>query len=328
MKRKELANLANSDLLCRFVTEKTGTWNHDDWTAFRSEVQNAGYDSISDEELGQLLEEEKARFLKLVGSLGRRQNKWLFEPCTACQGFGCFACVACLCEFCEGAKTLVEDCPKCQGRGIAPCGRCNSSGRIGFRIGFIRWREQCPKCKGTGNTECAESQQVTCRHCAGMGRRVAACERCTSGWMICSTCQGTASALISLLKDLLILRAPYRDVGIAHAAYDDWGARAEWEPIGRLLNSGRGHMGAVSVYRQLRKFESEFMNKRTRHGITALAASQISRVKIEMKITGDGNYIPKTITIVRIDENAFIGSFGASMDLASLEHDPVEERGF
>jgi hypothetical protein len=139
------------------------------------------------------------------------------------------------------------------------------------------------------------------------------------------------------LKGLQILRPPYRDIAIAHAAPDDWGAKGEWEEISTLLQIGRAHMGAISVYRQLRKFDREFMNQKTRYGITTLAISQINNVKIELKVVGDGNYIPKTITVVRIDENVFIGHFGgpghtigvgSNMDLATLRHDLVEERGF
>ena len=89
-------------------------------------------------------------------------------------------------------------------------------------------------------------------------------------------------------------------------------------------------MGSLSVYRQLKKFETDFLNRKLRSGTTTLAMSQISNTKIEMITTGDGKYIPDKIMIVRVEENIFVGHITGSdrpgMDLATLKYDHVEER--
>jgi hypothetical protein len=61
---QEKTELQRSGLLSRFVREKNGAWNHGDWLGFLVSVRNAGFRALSDEEVGFLLEREKANFFQ------------------------------------------------------------------------------------------------------------------------------------------------------------------------------------------------------------------------------------------------------------------------
>jgi hypothetical protein len=58
------ARLAISKLASKFVREKNGAWNHQDWLNFLNTVRNAGHRSLPDNEIGLILEQEKVRFYK------------------------------------------------------------------------------------------------------------------------------------------------------------------------------------------------------------------------------------------------------------------------
>jgi hypothetical protein len=59
----EATRLLASGVLTEFVREKSGLWNHQDWLSVLARVRTAGYTGPPDDEVGRLLEEEKARFL-------------------------------------------------------------------------------------------------------------------------------------------------------------------------------------------------------------------------------------------------------------------------
>jgi hypothetical protein len=60
----EKRELVGSGLVGKFVTDRNLRWNHQEWLEFLSSVRNAGFTGLSDDEIGQLLEEEKAERLK------------------------------------------------------------------------------------------------------------------------------------------------------------------------------------------------------------------------------------------------------------------------
>jgi hypothetical protein len=59
----ETTKLKDSGMPADFVMRKNGTWNHLDWLEFLARVRIAGHTMLSDHEVGQVLEEEKAKFL-------------------------------------------------------------------------------------------------------------------------------------------------------------------------------------------------------------------------------------------------------------------------
>ncbi len=61
-REQERVRLLGSGLIQRFVRDKNGAWNHQDWLDFLTSVRSAGYRTLSDDEVGQMLEEEKGRF--------------------------------------------------------------------------------------------------------------------------------------------------------------------------------------------------------------------------------------------------------------------------
>ena len=61
-KDQERTRLAGSGLVQRFVKDKNGAWNHQDWLGFLAGVRQAGYRLLSDQEVGQVLEDGKVRF--------------------------------------------------------------------------------------------------------------------------------------------------------------------------------------------------------------------------------------------------------------------------
>lgn len=62
-KQEEVKNLRNSSLLFKFVRQQNAAWNHQDWLDFLASARAAGYLTLTDDELGNLLEQEKARFI-------------------------------------------------------------------------------------------------------------------------------------------------------------------------------------------------------------------------------------------------------------------------
>ena len=58
----EGTRLARSGLIERFVRSKAGAWNHRGWLDFLAMVRAAGYVELPDDEIGRLLEHEKANF--------------------------------------------------------------------------------------------------------------------------------------------------------------------------------------------------------------------------------------------------------------------------
>jgi hypothetical protein len=59
----ESTRLRDSGMPADFVIQKHGTWNHRDWLEFLAKVRRAGYTMLADHEVGQVLEEEKTKFL-------------------------------------------------------------------------------------------------------------------------------------------------------------------------------------------------------------------------------------------------------------------------
>ena len=60
---KNLNRLSRTAIIMNFVKSKSGSWNHQEWLEFLSEVKRHGYDPIDPEQLGLLLEERKAQYL-------------------------------------------------------------------------------------------------------------------------------------------------------------------------------------------------------------------------------------------------------------------------
>jgi hypothetical protein len=60
--KQEADRLVASGILSRFVAEKKGAWDHQGWLDFLAGVRSAGYTRMPDNEIGLLLEQEKARF--------------------------------------------------------------------------------------------------------------------------------------------------------------------------------------------------------------------------------------------------------------------------
>lgn len=54
--------LLSSGLIGKFVAKTKANWNHQKWLEFLATVRKAGYGSLSDDEIGRLLEEEKATY--------------------------------------------------------------------------------------------------------------------------------------------------------------------------------------------------------------------------------------------------------------------------
>ncbi len=75
----ERTRLVASGLLINFVREKNAAWNHEDWLNFLDGVRRARYRTLSDNEVGRLLEEEKA--LALTAESYAYRNCPVY-PCT------------------------------------------------------------------------------------------------------------------------------------------------------------------------------------------------------------------------------------------------------
>ena len=60
---ESLRKLAKTPLVMNFVKRKDGCWNHQDWLEFLSEVKRKGFDSVSPDQIGMLLEGKKAQYL-------------------------------------------------------------------------------------------------------------------------------------------------------------------------------------------------------------------------------------------------------------------------
>ena len=58
-----LKKLAESPLIMNFVKRKNGTWNHQDWLDFLSDIKTHGCDPIDPDKVGLLLEEKKTIYL-------------------------------------------------------------------------------------------------------------------------------------------------------------------------------------------------------------------------------------------------------------------------
>lgn len=58
----EITRLKDSGMPADFVRRRNGTWNHRDWLEFLARVRRAGYTTLPDHEVGQILEEEKTKF--------------------------------------------------------------------------------------------------------------------------------------------------------------------------------------------------------------------------------------------------------------------------
>jgi hypothetical protein len=58
----ESVRLSNSGLLRRFVIKQQGRWNHDDWLSLLAQVRAAGYNSLSADDVGRMLETEGADY--------------------------------------------------------------------------------------------------------------------------------------------------------------------------------------------------------------------------------------------------------------------------
>ena len=67
----ESTQLRDSGIPAEFVRRKNGTWNHQDWLEFLAQVRRAGYTTLSDPEVGRVLEEEKMRFGAARAAAGR-----------------------------------------------------------------------------------------------------------------------------------------------------------------------------------------------------------------------------------------------------------------
>ena len=56
---EERKRLTSAGLIREFVKDRNGVWDHSDWLEFLGSVRNAGFTTISEDEVGQLLETEK-----------------------------------------------------------------------------------------------------------------------------------------------------------------------------------------------------------------------------------------------------------------------------
>jgi len=58
-----LKKLAKTPIVMNFVKKKNASWNHQDWLDFLAYLKEKGYDPISPDQVGLLLEERKAQYL-------------------------------------------------------------------------------------------------------------------------------------------------------------------------------------------------------------------------------------------------------------------------
>ena len=61
MMNQEEERLIRSGLVQNFVKQKGGQWNHKDWLGFLASVRSVGYHSLSDDQIGRVLEQEKVK---------------------------------------------------------------------------------------------------------------------------------------------------------------------------------------------------------------------------------------------------------------------------
>ncbi|OGV55624.1 MAG: hypothetical protein A2X49_02650 [Lentisphaerae bacterium GWF2_52_8] len=61
-KEDNLKKLAKSPVVRNFVKKKNGSWGHEEWLAFFDSVKEK-YSPIDPDQVGLLLEKEKAKFL-------------------------------------------------------------------------------------------------------------------------------------------------------------------------------------------------------------------------------------------------------------------------
>lgn len=71
----EKEKLAKSKILVNFVKDQRQTWNHDEWLGLLAEVRKKGYSALPDDEIGLLLEAEKARQLNPPVKAVRKSKK-------------------------------------------------------------------------------------------------------------------------------------------------------------------------------------------------------------------------------------------------------------
>jgi len=71
----ETEKLVKSRILITFVREHNQVWNHQDWLDLLSEVRKKGYNTLSDDEIGVLLENEKAKQLNSSIKTGKTSKK-------------------------------------------------------------------------------------------------------------------------------------------------------------------------------------------------------------------------------------------------------------
>ena len=62
-KEENLKKLAKSGKIGNFVTKNKGCWDHQAWLMFCGEIVEAGYEPIDFDQVGLMLEKEKADFL-------------------------------------------------------------------------------------------------------------------------------------------------------------------------------------------------------------------------------------------------------------------------
>ena len=89
--------LIASGMISRFVNQQGGSWDHRQWLIFLSSVRSAGHDTLSDAEIGSLLEAEKLRVAAaskvaplirtLLGDSWKKEKE-LKEAATALEGLG------------------------------------------------------------------------------------------------------------------------------------------------------------------------------------------------------------------------------------------------
>ncbi|MBR2434950.1 MAG: hypothetical protein IKB22_05710 [Lentisphaeria bacterium] len=62
-----LARLAKTPLIKEFVANHKGEWNHRDWLEFCAFLEDKGFTPIDLDQVGLLLEKEKAVYFQLPG---------------------------------------------------------------------------------------------------------------------------------------------------------------------------------------------------------------------------------------------------------------------
>jgi len=71
----EKEKLAQSKILVNFVHEHNQTWNHQEWLDLVADVRKKGYTTLAEDEIGLLLEGEKAKQLNVPAKAAQRSSK-------------------------------------------------------------------------------------------------------------------------------------------------------------------------------------------------------------------------------------------------------------